>query len=553
MKDRYLILDCYVDEPACLGVPPFISHYPRYLYGALLDAGVTEERIDYLTIDSVRESGFRVGQGYSMAFLIGGAAVPGKYLGYRIGTLAEIHRVIAANPRLGFAVGGWISRIVDCASLKNARAVGGDIEKFAFTTATGVPLDTTRTYGEISRWAVHGAGIVKRHPEYPHLIAEIETYRGCPRTSHCSFCVESLRRGTEFRREDDILAEIDALASLGVRRFRIGCQPDILLYGSTLDKRIDGFPQPSPGKVISLFRKLLERRRSGSIDLLNIDNANPGTIARFPDESAAIIAEIAGAVTPGDTMSLGVESLDPAVITRNNLKVDGDQLFNVVKLINDIGASRDSGVPRLLPGINLIHGLPGETDRTFKINYEALKKIADAGMMLRRINIRKMQPFPGTGAASGPQHAGARVKNRYEYYKEKIRAEIDRVMLERVYPGGAVLNDFRVEEARFDYSLAKQLASYGITAVIPMPLPAKSFLNVIVTGYRERSLSALPVGFDINTLPAKAIETIPGVGRKTAEAIVLGRPFADAAALREVTGETAADFFRAARARFGPL
>ena len=39
MGERFLILDCYVDEPACLGVPPFVSPYPRYIYGALIDAG----------------------------------------------------------------------------------------------------------------------------------------------------------------------------------------------------------------------------------------------------------------------------------------------------------------------------------------------------------------------------------------------------------------------------------------------------------------------------------------------------------------------------------
>src|SRR3989338_8642960 len=43
----YTILDCYTDEPAGLGVPPYLGTYPRYLYGALGDAY-------YLTIDDVR-------------------------------------------------------------------------------------------------------------------------------------------------------------------------------------------------------------------------------------------------------------------------------------------------------------------------------------------------------------------------------------------------------------------------------------------------------------------------------------------------------------------
>ena len=38
------IVDGYVDEPAHFGVPPYISTYPRYTAGGLVDAGVPAER-----------------------------------------------------------------------------------------------------------------------------------------------------------------------------------------------------------------------------------------------------------------------------------------------------------------------------------------------------------------------------------------------------------------------------------------------------------------------------------------------------------------------------
>ena len=41
------ILDCYTDEPAGLGVPPYLGTYPRYLAGYLDDPV-------YLTIDDLR-------------------------------------------------------------------------------------------------------------------------------------------------------------------------------------------------------------------------------------------------------------------------------------------------------------------------------------------------------------------------------------------------------------------------------------------------------------------------------------------------------------------
>jgi radical SAM superfamily enzyme with C-terminal helix-hairpin-helix motif len=49
------IVDGYVDEPAHFGVPPYISTYPRFTAGALVDAGVPEDAITYHTIDELRD------------------------------------------------------------------------------------------------------------------------------------------------------------------------------------------------------------------------------------------------------------------------------------------------------------------------------------------------------------------------------------------------------------------------------------------------------------------------------------------------------------------
>ena len=42
------ILDCYTDEPAGLGVPPFVGVWPRYV------AGQFEREPTYLTVDDIR-------------------------------------------------------------------------------------------------------------------------------------------------------------------------------------------------------------------------------------------------------------------------------------------------------------------------------------------------------------------------------------------------------------------------------------------------------------------------------------------------------------------
>ncbi len=533
---RYLILDCYVDEPACLGVPPFVSPYPRYIFGALVSSGIDPETIGYETVDTLREREFRLPEKYEAVFMIGGAVVPGKYLGAAIGTLREMERILDLNGSQLFIAGGYASGLIP-GSHRNLIAVKNDIEKYAAGFALSQADDLCRSSGEIASWAVKGAGVVKQSPFFPHIICEIETYRGCPRERHCSFCVEGMSGKPDFRRVEDILAEIDELIARGARRFRIGRQADILQYGSALSRYRNGSPQPDPVPVRELFHELKRRRDRGLIKVLNIDNGNPGTIASFPRESAEILEAIAGAVTPGDTLALGIESFDPEVAAQNNLKVESSEALEAVRLVNEIGGRRVEGIPLLLPGINLIHGLAGETDETFRINYERILEIAEAGLLVKRINIRKLLPHPGTPLGEKPPRITKRTANRFEYYRERIRKEIDNRMLKAVYPRGTILRDLQVLDNYAGYSYGKQIASYSITARFPVELELRSFTDSIVTGHRERSLEALPCPFEINTIPPAAISSIPGISRKVSSEIVLRRPFASPGEFRSFLNE----------------
>jgi DNA uptake protein ComE-like DNA-binding protein len=47
----------------------------------------------------------------------------------------------------------------------------------------------------------------------------------------------------------------------------------------------------------------------------------------------------------------------------------------------------------------------------------------------------------------------------------------------------------------------------------------------------------------VNTLPARALAWIPGVGKKKAGALAVKRPFSDIEAFRAVAGETVLDPF----------
>ncbi|HPW51047.1 MAG TPA: radical SAM protein, partial [Spirochaetota bacterium] len=365
-----------------------------------------------------------------------------------------------------------------------------------------------------------GASIIKAHQDYPQLIAEIETYRGCPRENKCSFCSENIYSSIDFRNESEIIAEIEALISSGITRFRLGRQADITAYGSDLNSYKNGFPRSNPKRIQSLFEPLSRKIKSGEIKSLFIDNANPGQLATYEFESKEILSIIAEAVSEGDTMALGAESFDPSLIKPNNLKASREEIIKAVKIINEAGSLRKNGIPAILPGVNLIHGLIGETDKTFKLNYETLKEILDEGYLIKRINIRKIQPFPGTALYESKFRPSQRVINRYDYYKEKIRNEIDTMMLAKIYPAGTVIKEVRIEENIQGYSYARQIASYPIICKIPLELEHRTVFDAVILGNKERSLNALPYPIEINKLNSKSLEYIPHIGKKTSDMII---------------------------------
>ena len=110
-----IILDGYVDEPACLGVPPYISPYIRTVAGAL---GAHDFAVRYLTIDQLRNNPQRMREMNRAGLLVVIAGVT-----VRENTLAALrhpHRDPAGGPhdpgpektdrrshRLRVRRGGW--------------------------------------------------------------------------------------------------------------------------------------------------------------------------------------------------------------------------------------------------------------------------------------------------------------------------------------------------------------------------------------------------------------------------------------------------------------
>jgi len=167
---------------------------------------------------------------------------------------------------------------------------------------------------DIRDFAIKGSSIVCQHPFYPdYLITEIETYRGCSRSivGGCSFCSEPSKGSPDFRSINGILYEIKALYTQGIRHFRLGNQPCLFSYMAK-DAGKAEFPRPNPQALERLFKGI--RNVAPDLRTLHIDNANPGILARYPNECKLIAKTIIKYHTPGDVAAFGVESVDPIVI-----------------------------------------------------------------------------------------------------------------------------------------------------------------------------------------------------------------------------------------------
>ncbi len=527
---RVLILDGYTDEPAGLGVPPYIDVYPRYIAGAVwsVDKGAT---VRYVTADEARRDVARFikeAQGYDILIVIAGVTVPGRYLSGRPLELAELKEwfrlvtrptKILVGPAARFGIGregGTVAALPREVEENFDYVVRGDPEEFIYEGLRhgfekASPYRLRESYDRVAEFTVRGARIVEQHPNHGYnLVAEIETFRGCPRVlaGGCSFCTEVLHGLPRQRRVEDVVREVEALYRHGVRNFRIGRQPDILVYQAE-KLREEEFPRPNPEALRRLFHGI--RSVAPHLETLHIDNVNPGTIARHREESVEALKTIIEYHTPGDVAAMGLETADPRVVEANNLNVYPEEALEAIRIVNRLGGRRGyNGLPELLPGINFVLGLAGETRETYRLNYEFLKKLVDEGLVVRRINIRQVLVFPHTRISL---LASTRIIRKHRElaraFTRRVRSEIDPVMLRRVAPRGTVLRGLYVEKTSGGWTYARQPASYPLLAEIPCRI-GRGRIDVVVYDQGARSVKALPVPLDVSRTPMSVLRKLLG-------------------------------------------
>ena len=519
---KVAILDGFVDEPSNFGVPPFLSPYPRYAAGAVRGAGHDWE---YVTIEDVRK-----GRSFSgdVLAIISGPIVPGKYLrGMPISEKELLHH--AANWDGVKVLGGPLARfryydenLIDSFDFIAIRDLDAALHDYL---TTGEFRNRDRTMEEWDWWALLGADVIRSHPDYPEpLILELDTSKGCVRylNGGCSFCIEPMYGVPKFRPVETVLAEVRRLAELGAVNFRLGGQADFFSYLA------DGVGQSlTPRPNVPALHRLLAgiREAAPNLKVLHTDNGDPVMMVAHPEEAMAGLRLLRRYATPGTILSFGLETADPMVTEANNLNIDAEGCLEAIRMVNEVGRERGpNGMPWILPGLNFVTGLDGETPETFERNLEFLRRVLAADLWVRRINIRQVRPVRREFVPLEHHHL-------FRRFKERVRAEIDHEMLSRVVPTGTVLRDVYLEIAEGHLTLGRQIGTYGLLVGVPYDLPRERFVDVKVTDHGQRSLTAVEYPFDVNAASLRAIACLPGIGEKRAARIVRARPFASQAAL----------------------
>jgi radical SAM superfamily enzyme with C-terminal helix-hairpin-helix motif len=511
------LIDGYIDEPAALGVPPYISPYIRYTYGALVKMGAV---VRYLTIDELRKTDtWKFNSDYLIIY--GGTTVPGHYLSGTPITLSEVSKLLRENSHAVRVVSGPITlaytikggSVAILPKFEAEHVVRGDVWTFFPEMRDHGARDD---YDLVNELSVLGAELIQSHPFFPNVICEIEVSRGCERSSFCSFCTEPILHGRmKSRSVEGIVREVEALYKFGCRAFRLGRSANIIAY---MSDRNSG--KPSPEAVEELYSGI--RSVAPDLEVLHTDNANPSYIVKNLKDSSKVIEIIVKYDTPMDILSFGAESFDLRVLEKNNIGSSPEEVKRAIEIVNEIGGFRIDGVPKLLPGINLLYGLQGESEETYRLNYEFLRRILDEGLLLRRINIRQVMVYPGTPL----WRMGWRVRVRkklFKYWKERIRREIDIPMMEKVFPIGAIIKGVIPERKEGKITFGRPLGTYPVLIGAYSEFQKKS--DFLVVDHGPRSLTAIRYPFDINTATYEELSSIKGIGKKRASEIIMKRPF----------------------------
>ena len=497
MRKQVLIIDCYTVEPAGLGFPPYISTYARYAYGCFYKLGF---EVRYATIDDFRHdenvaSSHDLPEGHTNPYIysltcnsgkvfdllreatwvviIAGDTVPSKHIQAVSASFEELRKLIScARGRcilygpLSFAAREKTHPLHDELISSHTHTITPD----DYLQGSAQPVDYNRLQNQLGDFRELFAQIPWQ------VVAEIELYRGCTRARLCSFCFEPVKNDqVVFRDVNDVIKEITALYSAGVRRFRLGQQACFFSY---------------QGKSPQLIERLLAgiREACPDIDMLHIDNVDP--LAAASSAGRQIARLVCEYCTPGNCAPMGIESFDSKVISINNLTCTPKVLLRAMSNVEEYGSQRASnGLCMFLPGLNLIYGLAGESPKTHEENLRWLEKIYSEGHLAGRTNIRQAAVYQGTPLVSIMKEHPAASVEELESRKSDIANIYDMPMKKRVFP-----RDLTIKKQHAFYRDAqgtwfRAYGSYPIMTIVENEnYPLFEEHDLVVTGHASRNI-----------------------------------------------------------------
>jgi radical SAM superfamily enzyme with C-terminal helix-hairpin-helix motif len=556
--EGWLVLDGYEDEPAAFGVPNYVGFHIRYVCGVLEARGVP---YTYMTIDQWRlshkkrledtEGRAQIKRELSEldgAIVLAGAIVPGKYIRGTPISRGELDKFLAVFPyEQPVLCGGWAIkhwRYDGWTPLRSKLfcAVNDVDASLDHYLSTGEWSHSKRTSAQWSEWTLAGARskAVTTHPDLltedgraGPLTYELELYQGCVRFKRgCKFCIEPKKGLPLWREESEVLSEITAALDSGVHHIRIGGATDIYTYKAEGVSDLE-YPIPNPEPITKILHGAREDER---LKIFHVDTGNPSIVAENLEPATEITKTMVNTLSDGAVLSFGLESADPTVHEMNWLNCDAEQLTTAIRHINEFGKGRgDRGLPKLLPGLNFIAGLNGETDKSYQMNLELLHNLRSQGLWLRRINIRQVEGRGFQEVSEEPFRA----------FKKAVREEIDTILLQEMFPLGTKLSDvwweahenrIRRPEQVLDSShraelirgkagitFGRQIGAYPILVGLPYLVPLEAGSDIIVTGHGARSISGVETNLSINKATQSQLEAVPGIGKKAAWRIVSAR------------------------------
>lgn len=487
-----VIIDCYTDEPSGLGVPPYLSVHSRYIAGALKNKNIAYY---YLTIDDLR---FTNGERHfsntynkriinktknafnvldilkyaSNVYVVMGCFVKYEYVSAEPPTFLEVEELLnkfcnkQSKRILFYCLGG--SEL----TRKNIRKIipNNLFNEIIFGNTYNYFIEEKRNifepnYDKLKQITIDSASILKQIDR--PLVMEIETSTGCNRNPGCTFCIEGMRGlPLQFREKEDIIEEIKSLYDFGALYFRLGRQPNFYAYKNCNVIEIE-----------NLFKGIW--KSCPNIRTLHIDNVSPHNVNT--KEGRKITEIIAKYTTDGNITPFGIESFDPIVREKCNLNGSITDIHESISIINEYGKIRGkTGLPKLLPGINIIYGLDGQSESTLKHNIKNFDKILKSGNWVRRVFIRKLtSPF-------GEQFDNYDQENlrEFKYWNETMEKKFIIPMLKTVFPIGLEINELRMEMYKDGNSILRQMGTCPVRVVVPnKELVLDKFYKIKVVGY----------------------------------------------------------------------